>query len=371
MKTLDQRLAAIALVAITLYVLACGPAFSPDGRRILVTSTDTNGVSRVLMFDRKTSGWTLLAQRRGEEHASETPLAAALWLPDGRHAVVQWWREKGMQVMVLPIGEAGPTRLFDVPDLEDNVGPFVLSPPIVRGRLLIGGQSLRALDLKTGDLTEHPLQLPTGETNDMEVLVHAQQDGAYCIYGKNQDLTIGRVNSASLAVTPVLKLEDIDDGGFFFAVCPKSKRLAVVVEKEGNPIVRIYKAQLLEREIRLGTGEKTVAFGNLAWSPDGRTLYAATFEKAALDGDRALFGVHELPADGGTPRQIPLFAVKIKGETPLYHQFALSPDGKALAAFGGVFLDEKTVGEKDWALFLADLSRPDRRVKKYPIPSRK
>jgi predicted acyl esterase len=86
-------------------------------------------------------------------------------------------------------------------------------------------------------------------------------------------------------------------------------------------------------------------------------------------------GVLEIPADGGAGRQIPLFRVTGKEDSDVSTlQVDVSHDGKTLAA-ASTYL-QRSSGSKaqqrlkpeDVALYFIDLSRPDRKITKVPIP---
>jgi len=89
------------------------------------------------------------------------------------------------------------------------------------------------------------------------------------------------------------------------------------------------------------------------------------------DPNRFQLGVAEITVKTGAIRVTPLFHVRLKNMDtdilPLFFQVALSPDGKTIAA-APTYLWEQLEDEKDRALHLVDLTSPDRKVTKIPVP---
>jgi hypothetical protein len=171
-------------------------------------------------------------------------------------------------------------------------------------------------------------------------------------------------------------------------------RLALTRGDADNQSLVLYRQFQPERTLSFGATNNGLVLGNLAWSPDGRTLYAAGFRplkpgpiaKAIHAGYEALrsaglkptepraldlqISVCEIPADGQPLRETPLFRTATAADKTflLLYQVALSPDGKTLALSAGLSEEEGATRERDRALYLIDLTRASRPVSKIRIP---
>ena len=112
----------------------------------------------------------------------------------------------------------------------------------------------------------------------------------------------------------------------------------------------------------VGTTNEPITLGNLVWSSDDKVIYAAQF-KSIEEGTEC--GLCEIPVSGQKLRSTPLWVTKEDELARVSFQIALSPDGKCVAASTG-FNVEDTAESR--ALYLVDLRRAKRPVRKIPVP---
>ena len=403
MKSRDRLLGSIGLASLAIYVLACRPAFSPDGSKILVTASGgTNKQGHLLVYDRKAVKWSPLLTVAQSPGGNGAPILTALWSADGKEVIAAWASDdRRVMVSVLPVGEVGPTRLFQVDDVGETL-PALVVPPVLAARpgsptpfLLFGGESITALNLKSGETHQQKL---TGNdaTNAPKKAIHLVGQGNEVLYlmGGDKTLEAGRLDLESLRPSPLLQLQtNKDDSNPFLAVSKTSSRLALTRGDADNQSLLIYRQFRLERTLPFGATNNGIVLGNLVWSLDAMTLYAAGFRplkpgpiaKAVHAGYQAVRAagfkptepvtldlqvlVCEIPLDGKPLRETPLFRIASTDETfLLLYQIALSPDGKTIAASAGLSADDVGTRERDRALYLLDLSRASRPVSKIRIP---
>lgn len=362
--------ALLGLVAFTLYVLACRPAFSPDGSKLLLpTFGGPHEASRVLLLNWQKQQWRTLLHL-GENIMDEEYPVTALWSPDGKQMIAAWAADdETITICVTPVESPGVTRLFHLDQIPDAMSHLVIPPPVIGDWLYIGGREITALNWRTGESRSIPLpdHLVSGaDTNETQILLSPQPNGLYCLLAKSNGFNIGQVELNPLKIKPVLTLDETNEGVYFLAVSPNNTQIALAIGEAKAQELRIYQDQLLQKTYHFSSPERPVLLGNMAYSPNGQTLYVAAFE--ASETKTSDFVVYELPSNGDPMRTIRLFPVQEGDEAvTLLYQFALSPDGMTLAAFGGIHTNTNTTPEKN-ALFLVDLKRADRRIKKIAVP---
>jgi hypothetical protein len=371
----NTALTVVGLAAWLLYILACGPAFSPDDKKVLFPSIDARtGATTLAMYDRaaKTTR-TLFVPRDseqagsvGEEHDGMSISSA--WSPDGRQAIAYWAESKeDLRIAVIPIAGGDAVRLLYVPDVGDATRVVTFPPAIVGGRLFVPMKE-RVVRI----------ELATGERTSKEAgLASVVEQGGRLFYSRDlprasdkepQRWEIGRLDPETLAATPIVQSDEKSSG--VFGVSEDGSRLAVEQEEDVWSIL-VFDGARMTRRIPLGTKEAPIVLFNLIWSRDNSRLHAA-YGKETPDAPNE-FGVAEVPVDGTAPQYTPLFRAEISpDDSGGVFQVDLSHDGRTLAAastFLALFGDHRDrVKPEDLALYLVDLSRRDRRVTKIAIP---
>ena len=374
MNSRHHTLALIALAALTIYVLACRPSFSPDGSKVLFPCLDPETQSAsVVLYDRATRKSERIFALPGVGGLKESPVLSAQWTPDGKQAIVIWHDEdrKSFQVAVLPLGSRNPTRFFQVPYAKgktNSSGDFawmglVIPPPIVGRYLFLGGESILRLDLETGETK-------TEKISQEGIYLTSEGGRIYYFTGDDDEAEIGRLDTEKLARTPLLELKAKDHGEEFSPFLSFTKDASRIAVTRG-------KSQLAALIYRGGSW-KTIPSGprnsRSLWKhalvADGRMIYAAAVLKPAEPSKDFQFVVCEIPVQGGDIRIIPLFLTEgskgLDDMAYLFFQIALSPDGKTLAA-SFPFQEQEKVKAEDRALFLVNLTSRPPKVTRIPI----
>jgi hypothetical protein len=174
-------------------------------------------------------------------------------------------------------------------------------------------------------------------------------------------------------LTPLFETTETGGDPPYFAVSRDGARVALAGEKDSVPQILVFEGNQLRNTIPIGSKTDEIDIGCFQWSRDASTLYGA-FRTRVADSEYQL-GVLEIPAAGGAARRIPLFRVTGKEDSDVQAlQVDVSHDGKTLAA-GSTYLqrssaskEQRRMKPEDVALYFIDLSRPDRKITKVPIP---
>ena len=178
-------------------------------------------------------------------------------------------------------------------------------------------------------------------------------------------IELGRIDPERLSRNPIFQLKEEECGEpFGFAAANGNGTRFALTAKHGNiPHILLVRGNALEKSIPVL--DEDIDIGNLEWSPDEQTLYVA-YVKDLDEDSLGQYGILEVPVNGGSMRNIPLFTGKKEedGDTLIF-QIALSADGQRIAATSAC-LDG--VKPEDHALYLVDLSSFKRDVTKIAIP---
>jgi hypothetical protein len=374
-RTRDAALTVIGLAAVLLYILACA-SFSPDDSKVLFPSNDPKTGGTVLaVYDRGAhTTRALLAFPPPSGDNDDGYMIRPAWTPDGSHVVALWGdTDKELRITVLPISGKGPTRMLVVKHLEgDMPSAMLVPPPIVGSQLFLGedGQ-IRRVDLQSGVELVQKLE--------GDFLLMGQLDRIYYgreLPGAGAKVTraeVGLVDAATLALTPLFETTEAGGDPPYFAVSRDGARVALAGEKDNVPQILVFEGNQLRNTIPIGSKTDEIDVGFFQWSRDASTLYGA-FRTKVADSEYQL-GVLEIPASGGAARRIPLFRVTGKEDSDMSTlQVDVSHDGKTIAA-ASTYLQTSSAANaqqrlkpEDLALYFIDLSRPDRKITKVPIP---
>ncbi|MGC8989688.1 MAG: hypothetical protein ACP5MD_06160 [Verrucomicrobiia bacterium] len=378
----DSLLAVIGLVAVLAYVLAC-TSFSPDDSKVLYPKFDTKGGGIALaVFDRDSRSseqlLTLPAPPKMET------LLRGVWTSDGSRVVALWPapvpldKSEQLNVLVLPYKTRQPVCWFALPIAQEKSTMLAVPPIVVGSSLFLCAESLVIrLDFETGAV----------QTNEVDgsVVLLKQGDRICYLHEKKSDdpsqkksYELGDLDLNKLTLAPRFSFPEKPDEDIFgfFAVSRDGSRIALLCERSGESFFRIYEGNELSKTIPAGVGTNAVQIGNFLFSPDGSTLYAACSRPPAETKEAGVAqqcGILEVPLTGASAREIPLFKLQEDWdkEHPVFlFQLDLSHDGKTLAVCSTYLVVEEPARLKteDLALYLVDLTRPDRKVTKVPIP---
>ncbi len=374
-------MALTGLAALTIYILACGTAFSPDDTKVLYPAFDkVSGQVGLAVYDReaRTSQMVFLpASIEGGQCLYREPrLLRGHWLPDGRSILAVWPGimgndDDGLSLALLPVGGAGTFRLYQFPDVDEPAGVLTTPLPLVGDRVFLRVASNRVarLDLKTGALTN---ALIPGLDEDALLRPAPKADAVFCVLrGQAPDAppVFARLDPDTLKITPLITITNEMAGGGFLAFATSGQRFALV--EKADETVRLVVLErgrtVFNRPLDVG---KSMLFGNAMFSPKGDFILAS-YQARDPVGKTASYGIIEIPLDDRPIRQTVL--VPSCGATEennaLLFQAALSHDGQTVAvASTYLACGDDEFRADDCALFLVDLKDPKRKVTKVPIP---
>ncbi len=379
-KVLHIVLTVIGTGALMAYLIACSPAWSPDGSQILFPYGDYYGNfeekrSGIAMYDKNT-GKTTSIWTNSEKGA---PLWAQ-WDSTGKKAILitptlGHEDDGAIMVQVLRIGAKEPDHTFGV--LLPKARLFPLDDPRLRstplpeadGSLFAAGDSLVRMDLTTGEVERRKIPEDLGPV----FLVGNGNRIYYVALTKKQECHIGTLDPKKLSLSPMLELPPKDVGIFssdWVAVAKDGSAIAILAYRAGGLGLLLIAGGRVQKSIplmRLPKNEDPVSLlggrpGNLQWAPDGKIIYVSV-----VSGERQPPLKHffvEITVDTGAIRQTPIVMPKYQGDDSRLW-IALSPDGKTIAAMSMHILGGN---HADLALHLVDLTDPDRKVTKIPPP---
>lgn len=394
-RVCDSLLALLGIIAIVVYVLACRPSFSPDGSRLVFTSFDSDAKqTSVLCYDLNTKTLETVyhaavvdkvsepepAPNQNEDaekkpfsfsrgSVKEQYLVTTQWLPDGKRIAINALS----YVLVLPVGSAGRTRLLQLQNDLDSGTLMRPLPVLGKYQFIADKHFLLRLDLETGGILAAPDKkeyMLIGQGNQLYYLAAADiVSTPGSSEEKAESVEIGKLNSETLAATPLLKMKGEETFGEltgFGAASRDGSRLALTTNLSKTPKVLLFRDNKLEKTLALAKEDSDVTVGNVEWSSDGKTLYSAYARKQ--ENAPCRYGVLEAAADGSSVREIPLFSGDSSDSWWVAFQIAISPDGRTLAGSSAGFEDNDDIEGKDRALYLIDLGSAARKVTKVPVP---
>ena len=370
-------LAAVGAAALAIYVLAC-TSFSPDDSKVVFPSFDLkSGDMGVSVYDRK-SGFTepiFVAARIHPPDQKEQDVASVRpqWSADGKSILVAWAMDsddKRLNLAILPFARRGPTRMFVIPDVA-HCGQKLVNPLAVAGNRLFfvpETDQIARLDLETGDVR-------TNQLEGREVTLLPSPNGDQILYvtgsqGLNHSSEVGWINPETFARSPLPQIKPQDmQGEGALAISSDAKRVAIVTTSSNKLDLCVSATDGTEKRQSLDWPFKQARLGSGSFAPGQNMIYAAY---ANDDDTNSVMGLAEIPLNGGTVRCTPLLARVdgIEKEDLMYFQLGLSHDGKT-AAFCSTYMafaDQPTLRPEDCALIFVDLTSPDRKVKRVPLP---
>jgi len=373
-----SALGLVGLAALTVYILAC-TSFSPDDSKVLYPTYDLKAQEfGVALYDRatgKSSTLFVAQQPAADEDDPELAFLRPQWLADGRHILVGWARggeDDVLDLAVLPHGYPGPTRLIHLDGLPEAAGTLSLPLATAGDQLFLrgGSNALVRVDLLTGEFSQH--EIPR------DVTPYASPAGDQVGYigetGPDEDAwEFGHIDTATGALKPVTKFNfkrESDDGGWL-ALTPDGKWFVALDEgPDAAPLVVCFENGVEQRRVNVATPGERLNLGSVVVSPAGRIAYASYFRRG--DGEtNASAGIIELPLPRGEPRRTTLIE-RLKAEDQeriMYFQPSVSHDGKTLAvASTYLAAGDETIRTDDCALFLIDLTDPQRKITRVPVP---
>ncbi len=380
--TRNVVVAGAGLLALTIYILACSTSFSPDDTKVLYPTFDPpSGAVGVAVYDRETRRSELLFVPAGSEsdgtNAPTPQLLRSQWLADGRNILIAWTGGKGidekqLELAVMPAVGRGAVRLFHLPEIKDAFAKLMVALPVARDRVFVmtSEKEILSLDLKTGKVAQQEWADAEG---DITLYPAPNGNGVFYIEdrkGTPNTVLFGRVDPQKFTRTVLTTITNEVAEGSFFTFDQSGKRLALL-EKAGGKVRLVVLAEGKPTFTRpFGAEGEELAFGSAAFSSKG-DLVVASFQRRTEGQAEGTYGLMEIPLSNAPIRQTVLFKTAKSGdqESVLYFQGGISHDGKTAAA-ASTYLACTSDGlrNEDCALFFVDLTDPNRKVTKMPIP---
>lgn len=379
-------LSVTAIAGLVLFILACRPSWSPDGRKVVYSYWDDKAKeSAVVVFDRKTRTSRLLLEW-WDKTSSDQTYPSPQWTKDGERILVTTYENKGTQLLALPVNAKNPVRTYTLDKLTEPFLPYV---QLGNTLFAMGESGIVRLDLETRELLERKVEhaddcllyeagnrvmyMRSVERESKESPEKKGSQGENKKPAENlpSSYELGEVDQKDLSFSSMvtLKSQELEarklvDLTAMQDVEPRSLKFAAAEDSDKTkaPRIVVIGKSGIEQVLEVGIKEKPYALMNLQWSRDGGTIFAGAEIKDEKT-KRSEFGVIEVPVDG---KSIRIDRIQ-EGPTDEVEAgfISLSPDGKLIAVTTG--LKKETSAEKR-GLFLLDVGKAERPVSFYPAP---
>jgi hypothetical protein len=376
----DCFLTLLGIAGLMVYVLGCGPSFSPDGTKVAFPVLDREaGQTSIVVYDMNKNTLETVAvfagTTGGEMEEDEALGYSVQWMPRGQQVLING----SSLITILPVGSQGPARTLALNKEKASCPTF--PPPVIGDYQYIFTReakedhpiTLLRVNLQSWETKSIPIQPrgePSGPFSDGKQLYYADK-----IDNKDQTVyEIIKLNGEDGTQTVLLQLNEEECGKLmgFFRWNHTGDRFAIPSIYQDEAHIVLIRGNSIEKMIPVGAKGRRINMGNLEWSTDEKSLFATFAERLDDEEDNAQFGVIEVPLDGGSTHEIPLFTGKLdNNEDGLFcFQIALSPDGRKIAASSLSFISDsdEALKPQDRALYLVDISRPQWEVTKVPMP---
>jgi hypothetical protein len=371
----NLTLALVGLLALTVYILAC-TSFSPDDTKVLYPAFDpASGALGMAIYDREARRNDMLFLPIAHKGATNSEVAANFlrgqWVADGHSILFAWASnsdgdDNAIDLALMPWGGRASLKLFHVPGIKD-AGAMLTFPLCVAGDhvfLMAGPRDAVRVDLKTGALAHHEF---ADAAQDVTLL--PAPDGKQVFYTE-KGTVFGRLDAENFRREPLMTITNELSNETFFTYDKEGKVVAFLASQGGtNRLVVLRQGETIFSRPLAAKGEE-LAFGNAIFSPKGDRLWATYQEPAG--SNTVSYGLMEIPLSDAPLRKITLIASSPgeKDSDASFFQFGLSHDGNT-AAVASTYLAvaDKPIKPDDCALFFVDLSDPNRKVTKVPLPA--
>jgi hypothetical protein len=369
----DALLVLLALTSLAVYILACRPSLSPDGRSVAVPVLDRQAKqSAVLVFDLHTKTF-----QKVFESPSEAFYACAVqWLPDGKRMILN----TPAFIMTLPFGSEGAAKLVAHKEALE-IDNLLFAPPIVGHYQFFAAERvpeekgtsgpmdakskepvLLRVDLWTGETLDAPGEkdcILTGHGNEVFYMRSMGTKG-------EEAWEIGKLDTETLALRPAMRFPEKEYGELESAPVPNpaGTRMVAPTKFEDAPRILLIRGNAVEKVIPVAEKARQMGIASLEWSADENSLFAS-YEREVAE-KRFDYGILEIPLNGGAMREIRLFTAK-KEDDLISLQITITPDGRQLITSSACF-DGDEIMPEDRALYFIDLAGANRKVSKAVIP---
>jgi hypothetical protein len=377
-KLPELVLTLLGLTALCAYVLAC-TSFSPDDSQVLLPAFEgKTGDIGASLYNRQTKQLEpiFVVSRFQEPGGGERQpvFLRPQWMPDGKRILVAWPgysdnEDDVMNVALLSQGSKAPTRFLAIPGIED-ARQHLMPPLAVTGnRLYLPGSPnlVIRINLETGESATNTVNVT--ET----VLLPSPAGDVIYYFGKSAEsgLVVGRLDPDALTTSVLWKIPAESAGDkFTFAVSSDGKRFALLQLKRDKIQLQLYKGPERDKTLTIPLGDENFSIGIPSFAPGQDVIYASYASEKG--GSKVIYGLLEISLQDGSMRRQPLARGPGEKDEGGLASFTanISHDGKT-AALCSTYLaadPERELKSEDCALFLVDLSKPDRPVTKVPLP---
>lgn len=379
----------LALAAWALFILACTgwPGWSPDSTRVVFPYADAaTKQDGIALYDR-TSGAVSTVFRVSSKSNDSFPYAQ--FSADGKLLLLGTVAADGsdldrFDLLAWPLAPGGALHHYVLPKVENSM-PYQPYPEI-GGKVFIGSEYIASLDLATGAVKVQPLSEGATAPAAKQVYLFSAGPHLYSVLadasaGGDDDkkkFQFGEVDQATLKIQPWFELttaglsaHGLKEAGWLPAADPSSARLAMSGRRQDDRGVIVFLSRDgIDRVLVPAISSDYMLGDFLAWSADGRTLYAPVLLRTETAGLHD-FAVAEIDAASGATRLDRVARLSERGDWSgsfsLTLRVSLSPDGRALATSTS-YLPQEAVADVDRGLFLLDLTDPARKTTKVLAP---
>jgi hypothetical protein len=395
-RWLHVILLAIALIGWMTFVLACveGPAWSPDSSRILFGYYDS-GAHRynVALYNLAKHKTRIVFERLTTEDDKDDNLGlSTAWQNDGARVLILTTEgssdsSKHCVLLSLPVTAKGVPRTYDVANAKDCWFRQMLLQQSDK-IYLSGDEGLNWVDLATGESGSSDIKGGPGFLHERNGVVAYIRPASRPLAGaKEKDaqedgLEFGQISLADSTLKPAFTIwqaqfSDIKIGDSISTAWePAGTRIALLGIGENSDRILVFD----ENKGPIGAitpqfGAQPARLGNIIWSHDGQTLYAAAITAGSKE-KTCDFSLAEIPVSGAPGRltKVASFTCSdindndARGKLDMILPLALSPDGNWIAATPSNCGPE-SFAPADRALFLIDLRHQPHRITQVPFPA--
>jgi hypothetical protein len=371
----DCFLTVLGIAGLMVYVLGCGPSFSPDGTKVAFPVIDWEAKqTAIVVYDIYKKTFETLAVFAGtgfsRDDKAEALTYSVQWMPRGQQVLIN----SSSLIAILPVVSQGSAQIL--PLNEEPASLPILPPPVIGNYQYILPKGDHPTTLLRVNLQSWETKsIPIKSKGELASNLFSNGKQLYCadkIDNEGQTVyEIIKLNGEDGTQTVLLQLNEYECGELtgFFRWNQIGDRLAIGSLYQGGGNVVLIRGNSMERMIPVGEQGSQIKIGKLEWSMDEKSLFAA-FTKKLDDEDNAQFGVVEVPLEGGSAHEMPLFTGKLGKDIDgiSYFQIALSPDGRQIAASSLSFDPDAELEPQDRALYLVDMSHSQWEVTKVPMP---
>lgn len=394
-RWLHLTLLALALVGWIVFVLACveGPAWSPDSFKILFGYYDHDGGRyAVALYDLSKHKTRIIFERLTTDDDDDDLGMLPGWQGDGARALIlinegSSDSNKHCVLLSLPIASKGVPRTYDLANAKNC---WYRSMILQRGdKLYISGDDgLNWVNLTTGESGSSDIKGGPGFLHERNGhILYLRPASRPLASAKEKDaqedgLEFGQISFADSALKPAFTIwqtqfSDIKVGDSISTAWePGGTRIALLgVGENSDKILMMDENKGPIGAITPQLGVQPARIGNIIWSPDGQTLYAAAITAGSKE-KTCDFSLAEIPVSGARGRltRIASFTCSDVNDSDtrsmldMVLPLALSPDGNWIAATPAN-CDTQHFAAPDRALFLIDLRHQSHRITRIPFPT--